>query len=65
MKNLVRVDISDTEGKIIFSEAVQAKVNNQEEYFDIKTDILHPGNYTVTVFTKRNQFSSTFIQPWL
>jgi hypothetical protein len=63
MKNLVRVNISDTEGKILFSEAVNQKVNKEEDYFEVKTDNLQPGNYTVTAFTKRRHYSTIFIQP--
>jgi hypothetical protein len=63
MKNIVRINVFDHAGKIAISEKVNAKLYKPEGYFEIETDSLKQGNYTVNVYSKKMVFSTTFIQP--
>ncbi|MDO8899451.1 MAG: hypothetical protein Q7V19_17490 [Bacteroidales bacterium] len=63
MKEIVRLDISDTSGKVIYTEALPFRKSEGSEYIEIDTSNLKAGVYHVTLFTKRRHFSTTFIQP--
>ncbi len=63
MKEIVRLDISDTSGKVIYTEVLSFRKNEGSEYIEIDTSNLKAGVYHVTLFTKRRHFSTIFIQP--
>lgn len=63
MKEIVRIDISDTSGKVIYTEAIFFRKTEGTEYLEIGTSSLKAGVYYLTIFTKRRHYSTTFIQP--